>query len=114
MLALLLMHIFGKTTDERFIGLYFTVHLQHRARFHRDPNPMIHEPSRFLGNAEIAGHLVRANAVLTIGNHPNSGEPLVQAERTVLEDCSDLGRKLPLGMFFFAFPYTAGADEPNV
>ena len=75
---------------------------------------MIHEPSRFLRNAKVPRHLVRADTVLAISDHPNASEPFVQAEGAVFEDRSHLGRELPPRMLLFTFPHAARADKTNV
>jgi hypothetical protein len=73
-----------------------------------------HEPSRLLGNADGAGQFVGADAVLGIGDHPDGGEPFVQGDRRVLEDGSDLHRKLALGVLVLALPEATSRDVAHV
>ena len=55
---------------------------------------MQHEPRGLLRHADCAVNFVGTNAVFAVGNHPHSGEPLVQADRDILEDRADLDGEL--------------------
>ncbi len=55
---------------------------------------MQHEPRRLLSGAECPSEFVRRDAVLGVGDEPDSGEPLVESERRVLEDRAELDREL--------------------
>jgi hypothetical protein len=57
---------------------------------------------------------VRANAVLATGNHPDRNEPLIQAERRVFKDRSDLSGKLALGVCALALPFALLRKKRNV
>ncbi|HXC95596.1 MAG TPA: hypothetical protein VNU92_07835 [Edaphobacter sp.] len=70
---------------------------------HQHPQTVEHEPSGFLGNSNSAVNLVGGNAVPTIGEHPQSAKPLIQTDRGILENRSDLDRELLL----------AGLAEPD-
>jgi hypothetical protein len=56
----------------------------------------------------------RANSVLHAGLHPNCGEPLVQTERRVFHDGSDLDTKLRLWVAVATLPEAAGSNIANV
>ena len=75
---------------------------------------MIQEPGALLRDAEVPRHLIGTDAILAISDHPDASKPFVQAERAILEDRSDFRRELPPRMLFFALPYAARANEPNV
>jgi hypothetical protein len=73
---------------------------------------MKHEPRGFLGDAEGAMHLVRANAVLAVGEHPEAWQPLPETDRRILEHGPDLYRKLlPTRP---ALPNAASLEEQGV
>ena len=57
---------------------------------HGEPDAVQHEPCRLLRDAERAAEFVGADPVLAVGDEPDGGEPLVEAERRVLEDRPDL------------------------
>src|SRR5439155_26047610 len=65
---------------------------------------MQHEPSGFLGHSQIAGNFVATDSVLAVGEHPRSSEPLVQSNRRILKDGSDLDGELALCMMAAALP----------
>ena len=57
---------------------------------HREANTVEHEPRGLLGDAKRARQFVGADAVLRVREQPDRRKPLVQAERRILEDGSDL------------------------
>jgi hypothetical protein len=67
---------------------------------------MEHEPCALLLYGEILGKLVRAYAVLAVGDKPHGGKLFVQAERRILEDGPDLDAELLLARA--ALPHAAG------
>src|SRR2546425_12964395 len=69
-----------------------------------ESNPMHHEPSGFLGHAEIATDFVTADAVLAVHEKPHGGKPFVQADRRVFENCRGLQREAGLIMLAVALP----------
>jgi hypothetical protein len=75
---------------------------------------MQHEPCSLLSNAKRTGDLAGTDSVLGIGDEPDSGKPLLKAQRRVLEDGSNLGRKLPLGVGALALPLFLSGEEGNV
>jgi hypothetical protein len=52
-------------------------------------------------------NLVAADSVLAVGDHPHSHQPLIEADRRVFKDCSDLDGELAFGMPSLALPYPA-------
>lgn len=75
---------------------------------------MIHKPCGFLSDAERPVHLVAADPVLAVGDHPDCGEPLTELDRAILEDRSDFGRELATGMLLFAFPDATSRDKARI
>src|SRR6185437_10784686 len=55
---------------------------------------MQHKPRRLLRDAESATHLIRAKSIAAIHEHPQSDKPLVQSDRRILENRSDLDGEL--------------------
>jgi hypothetical protein len=108
------MHVLGEATNKRLVRLYLTAHLQKRASPHCQPNAVIHEPCSLLSDTERSVHLVAADSVLTVGDHPDCGKPLPEVDWAILEDGPDLCRELTARVLLFAFPKTASGDEPNV
>lgn len=101
-----LVHLGGVWTDVNLIGLYGTAKakLVRRVRLHRLTNPVEHKPCRFLGDSNRTVQFVGANAVLAVADHPDRRHPLVQTDRGVLKDRSDLDGEL----------FLAALTEPNL
>jgi hypothetical protein len=106
-----LVHESGEAADKRFVYLKLASHFFKCAILHRLADSMQQEPTRLLCDAQVAGDLTRANAVLAIGDQPDRGEPLVQPDGRILEDGSDLGAELLLRMFGLALPDAAGRQQ---
>ena len=53
-------------------------------------NPVIQKPSGFLRSSLGVGDLIRTHTVLAIDEHPHRAEPLVQAQRGILENAIHL------------------------
>lgn len=62
-----------------------------------------HKPCRLLGNSQSAVDFHAAHTILTIHQHPESGHPLIESQRGVLENGSQLKSELLL----------AGVAEPD-
>jgi len=60
---------------------------------------MEHEPCGLLSDSERPVNLIGANAVLAVDQHPESAKPLVERERAILENRSDLNRELASARF---------------
>jgi len=71
-------------------------HARHRSRLHRFTNPVEHEPSRLLCNSDRAMQFVTADAVFAVADHPEGCHPLIEADRRVFKNGSDLERELLL------------------
>ena len=69
-----------------------------------------HDPHRLLRDAEIAGDFAGANPVLAVHNQPQRGQPLVEAERRVLENRPGLQGELCLRMLAVALPRARGFE----
>ncbi len=90
-------HVPSLATDKGFI--YFdrsaaTAELGQAASLQSEAQTMKDEPRGLLSDAQSAGHFVRANPVPAVYEHPESGEPLVQSDRGILEDGAELDGEL--------------------
>ena len=101
-------HVPRLTADEGLVHLDCTGELLEGPGLHGEPNAVEHEPRGLLSHAERAAEFVRGDAVLGVGDEPNGGEPLVEAERGVLEDRPDLDGDLLLTAL--ALPDSAGSQ----
>jgi hypothetical protein len=79
-------HVADLAADERFVSLDLAVHLVERLGVNGHPQTVQHEPRGFLGDAQIAGQFVAADAVLAVDEHPHGGQPLREGNRGILED----------------------------
>src|ERR1700688_1552260 len=116
-LALIGMHVSGKTTNESFVYFNFAIRpaeFNETLALHRQTDAMQHEPCRFLSDAKSAANFVGTNAVLAIGNHPNSDKPLVERQRGIFKDSPDLCRELPFGMDTLALPLALILEEHDI
>jgi|SRR5271156_4563480 len=84
-------------------------HLQEAARLHGLPDAVKHEPCRLLGDANVFGQFIAADAILAGCQHPDGGHPLVHPDRGILKDRPDFHRELLLAAV--AEPYPAGLQE---
>jgi hypothetical protein len=97
-------HIAGLAADVGFVGFDLAGQLVSRPHAEGKPNPVIHEPSRFLGDTKRPRNLATANAILAVGNQPRSRQPLVQSKGRIFVDRPGLQRELALRMFVPALP----------
>jgi hypothetical protein len=65
---------------------------------------MIQEPCAFLSDSQGACGFVRTDSVLAIDDLPDSGKPLIEAKRRILEYGSDLDAELSPVMSDAALP----------
>jgi len=108
-LAAVLVHETRFAADECFIHFSRAAELIEGLGLHREPNPVQHKPSGLLGNTEPPRYCVGADTVLAVDQHPNAGEPLVEADGAVLKHGPDLdGELLPATL---ALPDAPGAQE---
>jgi hypothetical protein len=105
-------HVARFAADEGFVGFHFAGELVERSVMQREAQPMRHEPRRLLRDADAARNLARADAVLAVHEQPKRSEPLVEAERGILENRSGLQRELGHRMLLVALP-AADARQPN-
>lgn len=110
-------HVASRAADESFVYFDFAAgaaEFEESAALHRKTNPMEHEPRGLLGDAECASYFVGTDSVLAVGNHPNGDEPLVERNRGILHDGSDLDGKLPMVMDALALPLPLILEEHSV
>ena len=77
-----------------FVDLNSAVHLVKRVCLHRLSDSMEHVPSGLLRYTNRPSQFVTANPVFAIGNRPDCDKPLVETERRVLENRSNLVAEL--------------------
>ena len=106
------MHELRLAADEGLVGLDRALHLRPSASLHRQPDTMEHEPAGFLRDTKRPRQLVRADAVLAVGQHPERGEPLVEPDGAVLENRAELHRELSPTLT--ALPDAAGLEKAGV
>jgi hypothetical protein len=92
--ATALVHEPSFTTDKGFVSFNRAGHLVNGPMVHGIPQAMKHEPGSLLGNLQIAGDLVRTNAVLAVSDHPHCAEPLIKLDGAVFKDSPDFHREL--------------------
>ena len=98
-------HIASLPADEGFVNLDFTVQLAAESFIlQSQTNPMQYEPCGFLSHIQIAGQFATADAVLAIGEQPESSHPLVKADSGILANASDFDGELALRVNLRAFP----------
>jgi hypothetical protein len=108
-LAGTLVHEASKPTDERLVNLNIALDLRKGLGLHRQPDAVEHEPRGLLGDPKGAVQLVATDPVLGIDQQPNGGQPLVQADRGILEDRAQLDAELLLAAL--ALPNATGLEE---
>jgi hypothetical protein len=97
-------HEAGLSADVGFVRFTGPAHLINGTVVHRQADALQHEPRGLLRNTNRAMQFIRANAVLAVSGEPHGREPLVQTDRRIFKDRSDLGGKLLLWMCRAAFP----------
>lgn len=102
-------HVPRFATDVSFVHFRRAADLHDGAVLHRFANPLEHEPSRFLADAQGAGYLVTANTVFRIGDQPSSANPLIELDGAILENSSKANRELPFAVL--AFPNLPSGNE---
>lgn len=116
-LTLVGVHEASGTTNESFVYFDFaprSTHFEERAVLHCKPDAVKHEPCGFLSDAKSAANLVGTDAVLAVGNHPNSDKPLVERERGILKDGSDFDTELLARMLVLALPQAPSRNEAHI
>jgi len=104
----ILVHVPSLAADEGFVHFNLcsgaTYLRSKEIVLHGQTNPLQHEPRRLLAYLQIAGDLVGTNSVLAVRQHPSCGEPLVQRDRAIFVDGSDLDGELALGVMTSTLP----------
>jgi hypothetical protein len=102
-----------KVSSESFVYFYF---VPFAAEFrcietvlHCQSQTLQHKPCRLLRNPKRAVNLHAGDPVLAIAEHPESGHPLIQAERRILNDRAYLDGELLIAAT--AEPQLARLDE---
>ena len=114
--VLVSVHVASGSADESFVHFDrapSSAEFQNRAVLHCEPDAVKHEPCGLLSDAESACDFIGTDAVLAVGNHPNSDKPLVERERGVLKDGSNFCAELLFGMLALAFPHAPSRDEAD-
>src|SRR5580658_2229893 len=92
------MPVLWTAANERLINLrgaaVFTTHLLDCMSLQNGAQPLQDEPSRFLSQFQVACNLVARDAILAVAEHPQRDEPLVETDRTILENRVHLDREL--------------------
>src|SRR5439155_2093351 len=100
-------HVPRFAADEGFVDFDRARDLLEALVLDGEPQPMQHEPRGLLRHVDVAGDFVAADAVLAVDEHPQRRQPLVQADRAVLENRPDLHGELLFAAP--AFPQRASA-----
>jgi hypothetical protein len=105
---LIQMHVASEAADKGFVGFdrAATAHFLKGAALHREADAVQHEPRGLLTDVQVACDFARANAVLAVADQPDSGQPLRQGQRRILEYRANLHAKLTPLMFPAALPAT--------
>jgi hypothetical protein len=108
-------HVAGEAADVCFVGFHLTAHLLlKRTRLHRNANPVKHEPSGLLRDADCAMDFVTAHTVFAVSDHPNRSQPLVKAKRRVFKNRSRFNRELTASVCALALPLALIRQKANV
>src|SRR6266852_3215078 len=114
-LAFAYVHIPSFAADESLVHFDFAAEFGAKEFIlHCKANPLQHEPCRLLRNAHVTRNLVTADTVFAVRKHPRCREPLVQRDRRILVDRSDLDGELALGVMAATLPSTALCIEANL
>jgi hypothetical protein len=98
------MHIARFASDKGLIDFNFAAEFAAMLPLLGKPDTMEHEPCGFLSHSKRFRNFATANAILAVKDQPHCRKPLVQTERRVLEDSSNLHRELSPRVAFAALP----------
>src|SRR6266436_3429225 len=93
------------TANESFVRFDLAAEFAGTLPLHGESAALEHEPGGLLSDADAAVNFPGANAVLGVHKQPHHGEPLLKAERRVLENGTSLERELTLRMKLVASPH---------
>lgn len=105
------MHVLGLAAHVGGVGFAGTVELVDALNLHRGPNPVQHEPSGGLGDANVAGDFVAAHSVLAVGDQPDGQEPFVERNLARLKHGAQAAAELLPAVF--AAEHPASLDLAN-
>lgn len=97
-------HVPRFATYKGFVNFDFPTQLSEGFILQGKTNPVHHKPCSFLSDAEITRYFIRTDSIFAVGQHPNCGKPLFEADSGVLKDSSHLDGKLALGVMTSALP----------
>src|SRR5205823_3332783 len=84
-----LVHVARFAADESLVNFNMAAQLTARLIILQPKSDSLqHEPSGLLRYLDRAVNFPRANAILTVSEHPHSAQPLVQADRRILKNGS--------------------------
>lgn len=107
--ALVFVHILCLTANKGFIRFNLAGHHLKGSVLHCKADTVKQEPRAFLRDADGAMNLVRANAVLRVGNHPHRAEPLIKTNWAIFHHGSEFDREHLFA--FFALPSATRRNE---
>jgi hypothetical protein len=90
-------HVPSFAADEGLIYFDFATgaaQLNERACLHGASDAVEHEPRRLLSDSKRTSNLATGNTIASVNDHPESRHPLIQAERRILKDRSNLDGEL--------------------
>src|SRR5688572_5880722 len=93
------MHVTSETTDKSFVNFNRPHELVKGSGLHGLADTMQEKPCRFLSDAKRTVDLVRANPILRVDDQPNGRQPLIETDRRVFHDSSELHTKMLLTAF---------------
>jgi deoxycytidine triphosphate deaminase len=113
---LILVHEAGESADHGLIGFDRTAAAEflESTALHSESNTMEHKPCGFLADSQIACNFTRTDPVLAIADEPDSGQPLSQRQRRILENRSDLHTELSPIMLRTALPAPLIGEKMNL
>ena len=108
-------HVASLAADEGFVNFDFSAELAEVLILQGQTNAMEHEPCGLLSYAEIAGEFTTADSVLAVGEQPQSGEPLIEANGGILAKLPTFTENSRLEMMLGALPSaTSGIELANL
>jgi hypothetical protein len=109
-------HEARESANHSLVGFYRAVPAEFlkTSALHGKPNPVHHKPCGFLGNTDGAMYFPRANAVLTVGDHPDGRKPFVQSKRRVFKDSPYFNAELTFRVASLALPDVPLRDETDL
>jgi hypothetical protein len=113
----ILVHVPRKAADESFVylnNLFTAADFHKRTALHSKSDSVEHEPCGFLSDANSPTELIRTYSILTVGQHPNGSQPLVEGDRRILKDSPDLDAELPFGVDALALPFLLILKESRI